>query len=899
MPGPGILFREKMRGYLTEAAVDFLQGDQVGLAKGDEAVLDATITVESLEEFMHLSGREAKLTGTFSHPQLGMDLPLREGAFVLFQVDAESGKTHMEYAFLFTAQDGSEYSFFGHKLIHDDPGLDVLRDMTTLFSRIYKGPVEQGIIWGSGVLRFHLRDLPGMLTSMKASGAGGFMESIKTKGRFFWFVFYNLRQTYLTKFSLFYWTGYENLVLRGTLRSTAGEEIRFFMVSGIHPKDFPWGDGGGFWDILLFLEGDRDTRRYALSRWRIPGLELNVRTGRHLYKGHIFEITQGDHVSVREMTTEPLPPHLSRRDIQMDVAFDAQPLGSQTLPFHFQSPFGVVPAEKRAALKSSHEQLSKLGIEIIPHQVEINAGWMTIDGKHWDLVPEKCRGEAEISTWINLRWPTLYYRYFCALPEENKKIRIHIRSDVLRPHRQEPLKDKVEDFLGGMVDTTAWLDLESSDGAVERLSRPEGDAFPEKGETLLEVRNNHFPTATLLRRIVSIPFPQGATSYALHEDMEALDLEARHSDKETAVAVAHDSDKFRALDEVLEKTNFSRVLEDALTDSGKPKEEFAIVIKVNLMFAYSKEDPTTFTDPELVEHLVDCLRRNGYTHVSVADARSTYGVFFTRREVRTVARYFGYRFEEKGYSFHDLSEDPAPYKFGPPLGHHFVSPHWRDADFRISFAKNKTHSYAVYTICLKNIYGALPMEDKFKEYHVKRDITTATMDFLDAFPVHFGLIDAFVSADGPFGIFADRTPNKTQTVIGGEDLIAVDWIGASKMGLNPMVSPYMEQAVLRFGKPRILLLGQADIYPDWENVTPMFPEMAFGIIDRTYALGNLFYSVFATMDPFFQYRDPAKMRRILRVLNDPIRSIFFERIRQGKWQRKITRKLYELLTLDT
>ena len=118
------------------------------------------------------------------------------------------------------------------------------------------------------------------------------------------------------------------------------------------------------------------------------------------------------------------------------------------------------------------------------------------------------------------------------------------------------------------------------------------------------------------------------------------------------------------------------------------------------------------------------------------------------------------------------------------------------------------------------------------------------------------------------------------------------------MGLDPMVSPYMEEAVGRFGKPTITSLGDASIYPKWENVTPMLPEMAFGIIDRHYAFGNLFYSVFATMDPYFEYKDPDNMRRIIRVLNDPIRSVFFERIKQGKLEREITRKLYKLLTLD-
>jgi uncharacterized protein (DUF362 family) len=115
---------------------------------------------------------------------------------------------------------------------------------------------------------------------------------------------------------------------------------------------------------------------------------------------------------------------------------------------------------------------------------------------------------------------------------------------------------------------------------------------------------------------------------------------------------------------------------------------------------------------------------------------------------------------------------------------HPVPTSWRDADFRISFAKNKTHAYAYYSLAIKNVYGALPLAAKFKEYHCKRDIYKTTMEYLQAFPVHFALIDAYLSADGPFGVFADPLPNPTRTIIGGANLVAVDWVGATKMGMS-------------------------------------------------------------------------------------------------------------------
>jgi hypothetical protein len=57
----------------------------------------------------------------------------------------------------------------------------------------------------------------------------------------------------------------------------------------------------------------------------------------------------------------------------------------------------------------------------------------------------------------------------------------------------------------------------------------------------------------------------------------------------------------------------------------------SIHIKPNFMFMYSKKDISTFTDPILVEYLVDRIYERGYRNIAVADARSSYG-FFSKTE---------------------------------------------------------------------------------------------------------------------------------------------------------------------------------------------------------------------------------------------------------------------------
>ena len=201
------------------------------------------------------------------------------------------------------------------------------------------------------------------------------------------------------------------------------------------------------------------------------------------------------------------------------------------------------------------------------------------------------------------------------------------------------------------------------------------------------------------------------------------------------------------------------------------------------MFMYSTKDRSTFTDPELVEHLIGRIHDKGYRNLSCAEARSTYGTFFKNREVKTVAAHIG--LSGKNYRIIDLSEDLEEFSFSGKLGRHFVNREWKNADFRIVFAKNKTHSYAFYTLAIKCVFGALPMENKFREYHHQRDIYSTTIEFMKHFPIHFALIDAHISADGPFGIFADKKPNPTETLIGSESPIAADWIGAPRWAWTP------------------------------------------------------------------------------------------------------------------
>ena len=897
----GLQFSEKMSGHFTEGETDFEQGEKAGKSQNNYLLFEVTVHVEDVRDFCKLVGRKAQLTGTVSYKQLGQNLPIRNGEFGLFRPDPTTGKRHMTYSLGFTGNDGQDYFLYGYKVIYDDPHkFDMLEDMTRLFTRIYKGTSAEGPLLGSGILHFQMPSLPSMLASFKVTNTRSLIDRVKAVSQFFSFCYGEIGDTYLAKHSPIYHTEYENLVLSGKLSSGGGGEQNFFFFSGVHDKDFPWGDEEVFWDIALILQGDDGIwERYVLTDRLIEGLELDVEEGRYLYKGPIYQLMEGYQVSQSELRKSPLPGHLRKIQAQIEIRFDYEKFAPVDVPFSLIPNYRkFVPRELVENVREWLPQLETLGWHMIPHKVRLKESKILLQGEstsqEYSLIGEKTLGEAEKSTFVNIRWPKLYYNYFCAVNPETGGLYVKVRSDVLRANRKDVVLDKVQEELGKIISHLVTLDLNIDEQGAKILMPSEGKSFQTVDDNLLEINNDHFPTAVFQRRIVSLRDGQGSIFLAMEEDMDTLNLGSINSDRAVTVAAIKGPDKFKALDEVLEVTGFFSNLDAAREKSGKSREAFSIMVKPNFMFMYSTKDQSTYTDPQLVEHLIDRMFDRGYRNLALAEARSTYGVFFTNREVKTVARHIG--LNEKNYRVIDLSEDLEDYQFSGKLGKHYVNREWKNADFRIAFAKNKTHSYARYTLTLKVIYGALPMENKFLEYHHNRDIYSTTIEFIKHFPIHFALIDAYVSADGPFGIFADKNPNHTETIIGSKDSVATDWIGSAKMGLDPMVSDYMKLAVEAFGKPQIKMIGDRTLYPDWVNVTDIIPAVAFGVLDKDYYFGNLFYSAFSYMEDFFQYKDPGFGRDFIRKLADPLKALFFQKVEKGELDAQLNEKLFKLFS---
>lgn len=294
------------------------------------------------------------------------------------------------------------------------------------------------------------------------------------------------------------------------------------------------------------------------------------------------------------------------------------------------------------------------------------------------------------------------------------------------------------------------------------------------------------------------------------------------------VAVARgatEGDKLATFDEALRSSRFFEMLHARAVASGKPPERVAIAIKIDLMLAYHRSDRSTFTDPELVEHLASALRARGYRDIAVCDAQNLYGRFYSNRTVADVGAYVGLRpvgpDGEERYRLVDLSLEQEPHGFSRGMGLYSIARTWRDADVRVSFAKMKTHPIAAAQLTVRNCGTVVPQGGELFFSDRVAEFSTATMAVLTDFPAHFGIVDGYAfAADGLLGVMADPTPKHPKVVVAGADVTIVDYVTLLLMGeRDPSRAPDLAAAFGWFGDPRPASRVVGDLTPiaDWDR----------------------------------------------------------------------------------
>ncbi len=148
-------FTEEMKGHVTAGEADYARGAQApGRAP---CMFHLTIKVDDVNRFVTSPEHEARAEGWVDYAPLGGRRPVERGVFNLFTHTTDPSRKQMRYRLFFSDGGGRPFTLTGHKDIHDDPGADVWRDTTTLYTRLYAGHVEAAgeataVLHGAGIL---------------------------------------------------------------------------------------------------------------------------------------------------------------------------------------------------------------------------------------------------------------------------------------------------------------------------------------------------------------------------------------------------------------------------------------------------------------------------------------------------------------------------------------------------------------------------------------------------------------------------------------------------------------------------------------------------------------------------------------------------------------------------
>jgi hypothetical protein len=192
---PGITFRETLSGSFALGEHEPRAGERAGRAAGTTLTMHATIEIRDLTRFIADPTHTGSISGRIDFAPLGIGISAPTGLFNLFSPTGNRRRKLVMYELGFDTH-GKSYYVAGHKEMQDDPGFDLWRDTTTLYTRLHEGTDASAPIVGSGVLRLVPTELMRLVASLHATNARSIVEQASTVARFGRFFLGELWETY-------------------------------------------------------------------------------------------------------------------------------------------------------------------------------------------------------------------------------------------------------------------------------------------------------------------------------------------------------------------------------------------------------------------------------------------------------------------------------------------------------------------------------------------------------------------------------------------------------------------------------------------------------------------------------------------------------------------------------
>ena len=164
----GLTFKETMSGPVALGASD----PEAGAAdpSAAELAVHCEIAIDDIDAFVDDRDHTGSITGGVEYEPFGGKLPVTSGIFNLFSPGGQNERL-MQYRLAYQ-HDGKPYFLDGRKHVHDDPGFDVWKDTTTLYTVLHEGSDDTGPVAGAGILSLGVEALTRMMSTMRPTDGG-------------------------------------------------------------------------------------------------------------------------------------------------------------------------------------------------------------------------------------------------------------------------------------------------------------------------------------------------------------------------------------------------------------------------------------------------------------------------------------------------------------------------------------------------------------------------------------------------------------------------------------------------------------------------------------------------------------------------------------------------------
>ncbi len=226
-------------------------------------------------------------------------------------------------------------------------------------------------------------------------------------------------------------------------------------------------------------------------------------------------------------------------------------------------------------------------------------------------------------------------------------------------------------------------------------------------------------------------------------------------------------DSEQAIRKVLELLKFNRKLEGT------------IFLKPNVCAALSPNRAAT-THPLIVRAVIGARREMGAEKIILGEGEGLVApsdLTLERSGIAAVARETGVDLVRLDKMEHVVVPIPG----GKRLKEVKLPRILLECDFFVNIPKLKTNTFTLLSLGMKNLMGLLRREDRVKIHRC--DLNIALADLMRVIRPDLTIMDGIIAMEGQGPVLG--TPIPLNIVIGGEDVVAVDAVSASVVGVDP------------------------------------------------------------------------------------------------------------------